>query len=76
MIYDYSEPSTRTYSQEQYEDLLDDFEEVSKEKEEVEEDINDLITEILDLGNKYGFDEAYIKLFEYVKGNKLDEKYN
>lgn len=60
-----------TVSYESYEEVKEEQEEEYKKRIDAETQRDDLVATILEYGNKYEFVEAYPKLIEYLKGEKL-----
>ena len=60
-----------TVSYESYEEVKAEQEEEYKKRIDAETQRDDLVSTILEYGNKYDFAEAYPKLIEYLKGEKL-----
>lgn len=67
-----------TVSREQYDELLEELKESEKrilgltdDLGETQENLKSVIETIIEYGNRYSFDEAYPKLIEYLKGEKL-----
>lgn len=54
-----------------YEEVKEEQEEDYKKRIDAETQRDDLVATILEYGNKYDFEEAYPKLIEYLKGEKL-----
>lgn len=54
-----------------YEEVKEEQEEDYKKRIDAETQRDDLVATILEYGNKYDFAEAYAKIIEYLKGEKL-----
>lgn len=54
-----------------YEEVKEEQEDEYKKRIDVETQLEDLVTTIIEYGNKYDFTEAYPKLIEYMKEVKL-----
>lgn len=70
-----------TVSREQYDELMEELKESEKrilgltdDLEETQENLKAVIETIIEYGNKYSFDEAYPKIYEFLKARGLDEK--
>lgn len=79
ILYEEVEPNyDEKVDREIYEDTMKELEEaenkilgLTDDLEETQENLKAVIETIIEYGNKYSFDEAYPKLIEYLKGEKL-----
>lgn len=82
ILYEEVEPNyDEKVDREIYEDTMKELEKaenkilgLTDDLEETQADLRAVIETIIEYGNKYSFDEAYPKIYEFLKARGLDEK--